>query len=139
MKMKIKDIMSTNVEYISPTASTKEAAHMMHELHIGVLPVIDDNKLVGMITDRDICCKVIATGRGAGWTKVEEVMTKNVTTCFDDQDVTVASNLMISNHVRRLAVIDHNDAMVGLLSVDDLARNSHDLACCVLEASTQQH
>jgi len=137
--MKIKDIMSTNVAHISPTASTKEAAHMMHELHIGVLPVIHGNKLIGMITDRDICCKVIATGRGAGWTKVEDVMAKNVTTCFDDQDVTVASNLMISNHIRRLAVIDHNDTMVGLLSVDDLARNSHDLASCVLEASTQQH
>jgi len=137
--MKIKDIMSTNVVNVSPTTSTKEAAHMMHDLHIGVLPVIDDNKLVGMITDRDICCKVIATGRGAGWTKVEEVMTKDVTTCFDDQDVTVASNLMMSNHIRRLAVVDHNDTVVGLLSVDDLARTSHDLASCVLEASTQQH
>ena len=137
--MKIKDIMSTNVEFIAPTASTKEAAHMMHDLHVGILPVVDNNKLVGMITDRDICCKVIATGKGAGWTKVDEVMSKDVTTCYEDQDVTLASNLMISNHIRRLAVIDHNDTIVGLFSVDDLARNSHDLACCVLEASTQQH
>jgi len=137
--MKIKDIMSTNVVSISPTTSTKEAAHIMHDLHIGVLPVIDNNEIVGMITDRDICCKVIAIGRGAGWTKVEEVMTKDVTTCFDDQDITAASNLMMSNHVRRLAVTDHNNTMVGLLSVDDLARNSHDLASCVLEAATQQH
>lgn len=131
--------MSTNVVSISPTTSTKEAAHIMHDLHIGVLPVIDNNEIVGMITDRDICCKVIAIGRGAGWTKVEEVMTKDVTTCFDDQDITAASNLMMSNHVRRLAVTDHNNTMVGLLSVDDLARNSHDLASCVLEAATQQH
>jgi CBS domain-containing protein len=135
--MKVKDLMTTQVEYTTPTTSTKEAAHMMHELHIGVLPVMQDDQLVGIITDRDICCKVVATGRSAGFTKVEEVMSKDVTTCFDDQNIGDATKLMIQNHVRRLAVIDHKNAMVGLLSVDDLARNSHDMASSVLEASTQ--
>ena len=137
--MKVKDLMTTQVEHITPTTTTKEAAHIMHDQHLGVLPVIDDNKLVGMITDRDICCKVVATGHSAGFTKVEEVMSKNVATCFDDQNIGDATKLMIDNHVRRLAVVDHNNAVVGLLSVDDLARNSHDMASSVLEASTQTH
>ena len=137
--MKVKDLMSTQVEYTTPTTTTKEAAHIMHELHVGILPVIENEQLVGIITDRDICCKVVATGHSPGFTKVEEVMEKNVTTCFDDQDIGDATKLMINNHIRRLAVVNHSDTMVGLLSVDDLARNSHDMASSVLEASTQLH
>ena len=66
-------------------------------------------------------------------------MSKDVTTCFDDQNISDATKLMIENHVRRIAVINHENIMVGLLSVDDLARNSHDMASSVLEASTQLH
>ena len=137
--MKVKDLMSKKVEFTTPATSVKEAAHIMHDLHVGVLPVIEDDRLVGIITDRDICCKVIATGHGAGWTKVEEVMTKDVATCFDDQNIDDATKLMIKNHVRRLAVINHENTVVGIISVDDLARNSHDMASSVLEASTQMH
>ena len=135
--MKVKELMSAQVESIAPTATTKEAAHIMHDLHLGVLPVIDNGQLVGIITDRDICCKVIATGHSAGFTKVEEVMSKNVSTCLDNENVGDATKLMIEKHIRRLAVINNENAVVGLLSVDDLARNSHDMAGSVLEASTQ--
>ncbi|VAW67043.1 hypothetical protein MNBD_GAMMA09-2700 [hydrothermal vent metagenome] len=137
--MKVKDIMSTQVEYATPETSVKEAAHIMHDLHVGILPVIDDRRIVGVITDRDICCKVIATGHSAGWTKVAEVMSKNVTTCHEEADIGDATNIMIENHIRRLAVVNRSDDMVGLLSVDDVARCSHDMASCVLEASTQLH
>ena len=137
--MKVKELMTKKVEFTTPTTTTKEAAHMMYDLHVGVLPVMEGDRLVGIITDRDICCKVVATGHGAGWTLVEEVMTKDVATCFDDQNVGDATKVMIENHVRRLAVIDHKNTMVGLLSVDDLARSSHDMASSVLEASTQMH
>lgn len=137
--MKVNTLMSSKVEFITPESSTKEAAHMMHDLHIGVLPVMDDDTLVGIITDRDICCKVTATGRDAGWTKVDEVMTKNVATCFDDQEIDQAANIMIDNHIRRLAVTNHDNVVVGILSVDDLARASHEIATKVVEASTQVH
>jgi len=137
--MKVKELMSTHVECIAPTETTKEAAHMMHDMHVGALPVMENDRLVGIITDRDICCKVTATGRGAGWTKVEEVMAKDVTTCFDDQNIGDATKLMIDKHIRRLPVVDHYDRMVGFLSVDDLARKSHDMASSVLRASTQLH
>lgn len=137
--MKVNEIMSSNVEFTTPTSTTKEAARQMHDTHVGALPVVDNGQLVGIITDRDICCKVTATGRDAGWTKVEEVMIKTVTTCSDDANIDSAANIMIDNHIRRLAVVNSENSMVGLLSVDDLAHTSHELASTVLEASTQLH
>lgn len=138
--MKIQDIMCTNVETISPDASTKEAARIMHDMHIGSLPVVNkNNELQGIITDRDICCKVVATDRAAGWTKVYEVMHKDVTTCFDDQDINEAAELMANQHIRRLAILTRNNSISGLLSIDDLAHTSHELAGTVLEASTPAH
>ncbi len=137
--MKVSELMSSNVEFTTPTSTTKEAARQMHDQHVGALPVIIDERLVGIITDRDICCKVTATGRDAGWTKVEEVMVKDVVTCFDDQSARDAADIMIDNHIRRLAVMTHDNCMVGFLSVDDLARSSHDLASSVLEASRTVH
>lgn len=135
--MKVNELMSSNVESTTPTSTTKEAARLMHDKHIGALPVVDNGQLVGFITDRDICCKVTATGRDAGWTKVEEVMTKSATTCLDDQLASDAATIMITNRIRRLAVMNHDNEIVGMLSVDDLARGSHDMASEVLEASTQ--
>ena len=86
--MKIQEIMSSKVETISPDDTTKVAARKMHDMHIGSLPVVNESsELLGIITDRDICCKVVATGRDAGWTKVHEVMHKEVVTCFDDQEI----------------------------------------------------
>ena len=132
--------MTTNVETVSPDATTKDAARIMHDQHIGSLPVVDaDGKLLGIITDRDICCKVVATGRDAGWTKVHEVMHKGLATCFADQDVNDAAKLMAEKHVRRVAVVNRKNSMSGLLSVDDLARCSHDLAGTVLEAAAPVH
>jgi len=139
MTMKISELMTPKVEFTTPASTTKEAARLMHDMHVGSLPVMDGDQLVGIITDRDICCKVTATGRDAGWTKVDEVMVKDVTTCFDDQNMDEAANLMIDNHIRRLAVMNHENSVVGFLSVDDLAHGSHELASTVLEASTQKH
>jgi len=137
--MKVKDLMSTVVEFATPTTSAKDAAHQMHETHVGALPVVDDEKVVGMITDRDICCKVIATGHSAGRTPLDEIMSKDVATCFEDDDIGEATSLMVDKHVRRLVVVNHDNKLVGLLSIDDLARGSHDMASSILEASAQLH
>ena len=137
--MKVSELMSFEVESTTPTSTTKEAARQMHDQHVGALPVVADGQLVGIITDRDICCKVTATGRDAGWTKVEEVMVKNVVTCFDDFSADDAADIMIDNHIRRLVVLNHDNSLVGFLSVDDLARSSHQLASSVLEASNTVH
>jgi CBS domain-containing protein len=137
--MKVNEIMTPKVETIAPTATAKEAARKMHDLHIGSLPVVENGQLVGIITDRDICVRVVGTGRDATMTKVNEVMIKNVTTCFDDQDIADAAGIMTEHHIRRLAVLKRDNSMAGFLSVDDLARSSHDLASSVLEASTPAH
>ena len=137
--MNISEIMISKVETVTPGATTKDAARMMHDLHVGALPVLDGDKLVGIITDRDICCKVTATGRDAGWTKVEEIMAKHVITCFEDQDITDAADTMAKHRVRRLAILTRDYALTGFLSIDDLARSSHELASTVLEAATPVH
>ena len=137
--MKVEDIMNHKVESISPGDSIKEAARKMHDLHIGALTVIDDDQLVGIITDRDICCKVAAIGRDAVMTQVHEIMTKDVITCYSDQDIDDAADLMMSHRIRRLAVTTRNDTVAGFLSVDDIAQTSYDLASSVLESSTPVH
>ncbi|KON32320.1 hypothetical protein AC478_00630 [miscellaneous Crenarchaeota group-1 archaeon SG8-32-3] len=137
--MKTQDIMTSHVETITPTESTKDAAVKMRNLHIGALLVVDAGQLVGIITDRDICCKVIATGRDAVMTQVKEVMITDVTTCFDDQDITDAAKIMAERHVRRVPILHHDNSLAGLLSIDDLARTSHDLAGTVLEANRPIH
>lgn len=137
--MKIQNIMHQGTETISLDATAKEAARKMHDLHIGALPVLDGDQLVGIITDRDVCCKVVATGRDAVMTKVREVMTADVATCFDDQAPEDAAKLMAERHVRRLAILSRSNSLSGFLSVDDLAKVSSELAGTVLEASSTPH
>lgn len=133
--MNICDIMKRNVHFVRPNTSVKEAARLMHDQHIGALPVLDEDKIVGMITDRDVCCKVTATGRDAVMTNVGEVMSKNVATCFTDQEITDVAYLMASHQIHRIAVLDKDDKLVGIFSIDDLAHKSHDLASTILEAA----
>lgn len=137
--MKVQEIMKSPVETIAPTENTKEAAHIMHDKHIGSLPVVDNGQLVGIITDRDICVRVTATGRDAVSTSVKEVMGKAVETCTVDQDVNDVAQAMIDHHIRRIVVLDSKKAIVGFLSVDDLAKTSHELASTVLEATIPIH
>ena len=137
--MRINKFMTTNVETISANETTKVAARKMHDLHVGSLPVIEDGKLVGILTDRDITCRVVATGHDAVMTKVSEVMGKKVITCFDDEDLSDAASLMKTNHIRRLTVLHRDNSIAGLLSVKDIAKGSHKLASGVLVASTTLH
>lgn len=137
--MNISELMNSKVESTTSNATTKEAARQMHDIHVGCLTVMDDDQLVGIVTDRDICCKVTATGRVAGFTKVSEIMSKDVITCTEDQSIDEAAEIMISNHIRRLAVVDSGNNITGFLSVDDLARASHELASSVLESTTTYH
>ena len=131
--MKTLDIMTSQVETITSSESIKDAAVKMRNLHIGTLLVVDEGKLLGIITDR------VAANRDAVMTQVREIMVKDVSTCFDDQDITDAAQIMADRHVRRLPVIRHDKSLAGLLSVDDLARTSHDLAGRVLESATPLH
>ncbi len=132
--MLVREVMSTRLETIAPATTVQECAKKMTQLGVGVLPVWQDGQPVGVVTDRDICCRAVGAGKDPAKTPVRAVMTDKVTNCFDDQDCKEAARLMKDKGVRRLTVVDRKQAMVGVLSVDDLARCSHDLAGEVLEA-----
>jgi CBS domain-containing protein len=132
--MLVKEVMSTYLETIAPTTTVKECARKMDQSGVGALPVWENGKPVGVVTDRDICCRVVGAAKDPAETPARDIMTKDVTCCFEDQDCTEAAQLMKNKGVRRLTVLDRKQAMVGVLSVDDLARCSHDLAGDVLEA-----
>ena len=131
--MLVKEVMSTHLETIAPTTTVQECARKMDRSGIGVLPVWENGQPVGLVTDRDICCRVVAAGKDPVKTPAQAIMTKLVTCCFEDQDCAEAARLMKDKGVRRLTVLDRKRAMVGVFSVDDLARCSHDLAGDVLE------
>jgi CBS domain-containing protein len=137
--MKVQDLMTTSVESIAPTKSLKQAARRMKELNVGYLPIVEDGKLLGTITDRDITCYAVAIGRSPDETEVQRCMTRDVTTCFEDQNINEAAHLMEERHIRRLPILHRDNTLAGILTVDDIARGSHDLAGAVLEAATPIH
>lgn len=137
--MKVQDVMITNVESIGPTSSLRHASRKMSQLGIGTLPVAENGQLLGIITDRDISCFAVAMGRDPNSTEIQKVMVSDLTTCYEDQDLEQAAHLMEEHHIRRILVLHHDNTLAGLLSVDDLARASHDLAGAVLEAATPIH
>jgi CBS domain-containing protein len=137
--MHIAEIMSAKTEWTVPGMSLSAAARKMRDLNIGSLPVLADGQLVGIVTDRDICCRGIGTNGTPAKLKVNDVMSRDVATCFEDQEIAEAARVMQEKHVRRLAVLDREWKMVGLLSVDDLAHCSHDLAGEVLAATSPVH
>ena len=138
--MKVQEIMSTKLETISPTSSLRNAASHMARLNVGSLPVVDDKgQLLGIITDRDVSVYAIAIGRDPQSTEVQTVMTKDVATCLEGQNIDEAAKIMEVHHIRRLAVMGKDKRMTGMLSVDDLATSSSELAGAVLESATPLH
>lgn len=137
--MRVSELMSHHVEAITPDHNIRQASRKMRDLNVGSLPVITDGQLVGIVTDRDISCFAVAMGRDPSSTPIQKIMTTDVVACHDDDDITAAAQLMEQRHIRRLAVLDHDNNVIGLLSVDDLARGSHELAGAVLEAADTIH
>jgi len=132
--------MTPKVEWIAPDSTIQESARKMRELNVGSLPVWSDGELIGMVTDRDVCCRAVADGHDPATTKVRDIMSADASYCFEDQELSEVAQLMEEKQIRRLAVFNRDKSMVGFLSVDDLARSSHDLAGEVIEAvSTPVH
>jgi len=118
--MKVKDVMTTNVRIANPDQSISEAAQSMSECDAGALPVGEDDRLVGMITDRDIAIRAVARGLPPE-TAVREVMTKEVLYCFEDETLEHIADNMGEQQVRRLPVLNREKRLVGILSFGDLA------------------
>ena len=137
--MQIQELMTSNVQSVSPETSIKAAATKMRDLDVGSLAVIENGQLCGIVTDRDICCQCVAEDLDPVEIEVSEIMSEEVTSCFSDQDINDAAEIMEEMQIRRLAVLNHDDSIAGVLTVDDLARGSHNLAGEVLEATTSMH
>ncbi len=124
--MQVKEIMTREVEVIHADSTLEEAAKKMKDLDIGPLPVCENDRLVGMLTDRDIAVRSTAQGEDPTRDRVRDVMTPEVIYCFEDQDVAVAAQLMKKKQVRRLLVLNRDKRLVGILSLDDLAVKTGD-------------
>lgn len=133
--MHVRDIMSKQVTWVSPEMPLKDAAKKMRDDDIGCLPVGKDDRLVGMITDRDIACRAVAAGRSGAKSTVADAMSPGITICFDDQDIKEAAELMEKKQIHQLPVLNRNKRMVGILSIGDLALHMpHELTGEVVEA-----
>lgn len=119
--MKVSDAMSHDVQMASPKQSIQDAARLMAKIDAGVLPVAENDRLVGVITDRDIAIRAVAEGKGLT-TKVRDVMTDEVLYCFDDQDLDEVAQNMADMKVRRMPVVNRDKRLVGIISLGDLAR-----------------
>lgn len=124
--MQVKDILTPDVETVSPDTRIQEVAMKMKELDIGAVPVCSGRRLLGMITDRDIAVRAIAEGRDPRETPVSEAMTGQVIFCYQDQDVQDARQLMEQYQIRRLPVVDDQDQLVGIVSLGDIATRTED-------------
>jgi len=118
--MKVSEVMTRDVRLIEPTQTIREAARLMAEMDSGILPVREGDRLVGMISDRDIAVRAVAQGKGPD-TPVREVMTDEVKYCFEDDDTDAVERNMADIQVRRLPVLTRDKRLVGILSLGDLA------------------
>jgi len=124
--MKVSEIMSRHVEIIPPDQSLDEAAGQMRDLNIGLIPICDGDRLVGMLTDRDIVVRAVAEGRDPRDTPVSDVMTPQVRYCFEDQDVAEAARMMEEFQIRRLPILNRSKQLVGIVSLGDVAVRAGD-------------
>jgi CBS domain-containing protein len=118
--MKITEAMTRDVRVANPDQTIREAAQMMAELDAGALPVGEDDRLVGMITDRDIAVRAVAHGKAPD-TRVRDVMTDDVKYCFEDEEVEDVARNMADIQVRRLPVVNRDKRLVGIVAIADIA------------------
>lgn len=124
--MNIRDIMTTQVELIGPDTPLAQAAKKMRDADIGALPVGENDRLVGMVTDRDITIRAVADGRDPNTTPVREALSGHTVYIFDDQSTDDAARLMAERQIRRLPVLNRDKRLVGIVALADLARESGD-------------
>lgn len=117
--MKVKEIMTTDVRTIASNDTIASAASLMQQVNIGSVPVVDNNKVVGILTDRDIVVRNVAKGQDPNL-KVSSVMTTDITYATPDMDVHKVADIMAQNQIRRLPVVD-NEKLVGIVAIGDLA------------------
>ena len=138
--MKVKEAMHNGVEWAAPQTPIPEIARRMRDLDIGAIPVGENDRLIGMVTDRDIACRAVANGADLGTLTARDVMSKGIFYCRDSEELEDAMRIMEQKQVRRLPVIDDQKRMVGILSLGDIAEATpHELSGEVVAAVSAHH
>ena len=125
--MLVENVMTPTIVIVRADASLAEAAAMMKEHNVGCLPVVEDNEIIGVISDRDMVVRAVAREMPPSQTPVRAVATHGALCCHNDQTLDDAARLMKKYGVRRLLVLDDNNRPVGIMSVGDIASKGHDL------------
>jgi CBS domain-containing protein len=137
--MRISEVMTPNVERVPPETVLREACVKMREQDIGSLPVYEGDRLIGMITDRDIAIRGVAEGTNLGEMTVRDAMSPGIAYCFEDEDIREAGKQMRERKVRRLVVLNRGKRLVGIVSLGDLAAQGDEkVAGKALEAVAQE-
>lgn len=124
-KMKVKECMCTNIASVTPKDTVSNIARVMQSNHVGCVPVCNSqNKICGIITDRDIVLRVVACSKDINHTMASDIMTTDIFTCKEDDDMTNAQTKMEFNQIRRLPVCDKDNKVVGMLTLGNLANNN---------------
>lgn len=121
--MRVAEAMTRDVRLIEPNQTIRDAARLMAEMDAGIMPVREGDRLVGMITDRDIAVRGVAAGKSPS-ACVREVMTREVRYCFDDEEAAHVARNMGEQQIRRLPVVDRDKRLVGILALADLATSA---------------
>ena len=122
----LKDLMSRDVKVISPEMTIKDAAIKMRDGDFGMMPVGEDDRLIGTISDRDIAVRAVAEGKDVG-TKVRDVMSEGIAWAYEDDSVEQAAQIMSERQVRRLPVVDRDKRLVGIVALGDFAVESSEI------------
>lgn len=138
--MKVREAMHQGAQWVSPDTSIRELARLMREHDIGSVPIGENDRLVGMVTDRDIVCRAVADGKNLDNLKARDVMSEGIFYCREDADLQEAVRLMEEKQIRRLPVIDQNKRMVGILALGDISHaGPRNLSGEVLQAVSRHH
>ena len=122
----VADVMTRDVRVVAPSDSIQRAAQCMDELNVGAMPVCDGQRLVGMVTDRDIAVRGVAAAKAADRTPVSDVMSGSVRWCTEDQPVEDVMDEMRDAQIRRMPVVDERQRLIGIISLGDLADRGAD-------------
>lgn len=138
--MKVKEAMHKGVQWVDPDTKVSELARTMSQHDIGALPVGENDRLIGMVTDRDIVCRGFGNGKHAEALTARDVMSKGIIFCRDDEELDDAMHIMEQRQIRRLPVINDKKRMVGMLSLGDISHSSAlELSGEVLQAVSAHH
>jgi CBS domain-containing protein len=130
--MQVRDVMTKNVKTVSPNDAIQKAAAIMSDNNIGVLPVCENDRLLGIVTDRDIAVRAVARGKAPSGCQVREVMSTGVKYVLEDEQSQAVARSMARLKIRRLPVLNREERLVGIVSLGDLAMKQYGTAAAVL-------